>query len=106
MRRKHSHDVVSGGVAQSSAPLDGVRCTAGSGQVLDGGWRAGWWMKLPGFITSTRMPSFRHFLIFLTIFTVFAVTCTSAAVGQTGPEAPCANGGRNPVHQAPTYDFR
>lgn len=39
-------------------------------------------LKLPEFITSTRMPSFRHFLIFFTIFTVFAVTFTSAAVGQ------------------------
>jgi hypothetical protein len=36
--------VVFGGVARSSAPLDGVRCGAGgtgSGQVLDGGWIAG-----------------------------------------------------------------
>ncbi|OBT85455.1 hypothetical protein VE02_06162 [Pseudogymnoascus sp. 03VT05] len=39
-------------------------------------------LKLPAFITSTRMPSFRQFLIFFTIFTVLAVTCTSAAVGQ------------------------
>lgn len=51
MRRKHSHDVcyvVSGGVARSSARLDGVRCGAGSGQVLDGGWIVGWWLLTNG----------------------------------------------------------
>ncbi|OBT58631.1 hypothetical protein VE04_01804 [Pseudogymnoascus sp. 24MN13] len=49
-------------------------------------------LKLPAFITSTRMPSFRNFLIFFTIFTVFAVTFTSAAVGQVRR------------HHAPTAD--
>jgi hypothetical protein len=49
-------------------------------------------LTLPAFITSTRMPSFRQFLIFFTIFTVFAVTCTTAAVGQVRK------------HHAPTAD--
>lgn len=49
-------------------------------------------LKVPAFITSTRMPSFRHFLIFFTIFTVFAVTYASAAVVQVRK------------HHAPTED--
>ncbi|KFY23247.1 hypothetical protein V493_05983 [Pseudogymnoascus sp. VKM F-4281 (FW-2241)] len=50
-------------------------------------------LKVPAFLTSTRMmPSFRHFLIFLTIFTVCAVTYASAAVVQVRK------------HHAPTDD--
>lgn len=49
-------------------------------------------LKVPEFITSTRMPSFRHFLILFTIFTVFAVSYASAAVVQVRK------------HHAPTED--
>ncbi|KFY97729.1 hypothetical protein V498_01904 [Pseudogymnoascus sp. VKM F-4517 (FW-2822)] len=49
-------------------------------------------LKVPAFITSTRMPSFRNFLICFTIFAVFAVTYASAAVVQVRK------------HHAPTED--
>ncbi|KFY37902.1 hypothetical protein V494_04595 [Pseudogymnoascus sp. VKM F-4513 (FW-928)] len=51
-------------------------------------------LKVPEFIRSSTstMPSFRHFLIYLTIFAVFAVTFTSAATVRV----------RN--HHAPTED--
>lgn len=49
-------------------------------------------LKVPAFITSTRMPSFRNFLIYFTIFAVLVVTYASAAVVQVRK------------HHAPTED--
>lgn len=40
-------------------------------------------LKLPGFITSARMPSFRHFLISFTIFAIFAAAYATPALVHT-----------------------